>query len=309
MVAQFEQALFALKQEKDISDPVLSRFGYHVIKLTKILPSQPKTLAEVKDTIKKELQQAQAEERYIDKAEPFSNSVYEQSHSLVPAADLLGLQVQTSEWFTRTEGKGIAANPKVRDAAFSDEVLAENRNSEALELGPNHLVSIRKLEHQPQRVQELKEVRDKIEKSLRLDKARALASARGAELLNKLKSGQEWSSVLDEQKLSGHTVGQSRSDAPGKLPAPVVEKVFQLSRPGEGSFTFGATVLDNGDYYLLRIRSVEDGDIENVGKETKEKIDSLLSARRGREYYFNYETGLRKRAEADKEISIFEQNL
>ena len=309
MVPAFEQALFALAKEGDVSEPVLSDFGYHVIKLNSIIAEKPKPLEEVKAKIKQDLQRALAEEQFIAKSEAFNNAVYEQSHSLEPAAEATGLEIQTSDWFTRDKGTGIAANPKVREVAFSAEVLNEERNSESFELDQSTLISLRKLEYKKARPQELKEVRDDIEKTLRQEKARAKAKQAGEDLLKKLKGGEAWDSLLSAEALTGETASHQRSENVSQPPAQVVEAAFQLPKPGSTGASYAGLALDNGVFYLVRLRQVVDGDVENASAEVKQKIDALLKARRGREYYYNYEAGLRKRAEAGNSIKVFEENL
>ena len=59
------------------------------------------------------------------------------SDSLTPAAEALGLQVQTTDWITRDPVRcpGRLDSPKVINAAFSDDVLIEGHNSELIEVG------------------------------------------------------------------------------------------------------------------------------------------------------------------------------
>ncbi|PPD48736.1 MAG: peptidylprolyl isomerase, partial [Methylotenera sp.] len=147
MVKPFEEAAFSMKVN-EVSDLVESEFGYHIIKLTEI-SGQSSDFESLKPQIKGELifQKAQAE--FVEKAESFSNSVYEQSDSLAPTAKAFGGQVQLSGWMSREDAAKFFKSDKIVGLIFSQESLKERRNTEAVEVSPNNLVSARVLEYKP----------------------------------------------------------------------------------------------------------------------------------------------------------------
>jgi peptidyl-prolyl cis-trans isomerase D len=138
MDAAFDHAAFALAQG-ELSAPVRSQFGYHLIEVTEIEEGEVKPFEEVREQLIAEATRSNAEGLFFDWAERLANLAYENPDSLQPAADALGLSVETSDWVTRSGGEGILANPKVIAAAFSDDVLKEGLNSELIEPEPNVL--------------------------------------------------------------------------------------------------------------------------------------------------------------------------
>ena len=96
MVKPFEETAFRLKAG-ETSDIVETDFGFHIIRVTEIKPADAKPLAEVRAEIEKELRTQQAQKRYAEAAEQFTNLVYEQADSLQPAADKLGLKIASQE--------------------------------------------------------------------------------------------------------------------------------------------------------------------------------------------------------------------
>ena len=227
MVKPFEEAVFSMKVNQ-ISDLVESEFGYHIIKLTGITGQSTK-FEDMKAQIKGELSWNKAQAKYAELADDFSNTVYEQSGSLKPAADKFGLQLQTSGFMSRDDGAKFFKNDKLMSAVFSDEVLKEKRNTEAVEVSPNNMVSARVLEHRPSAPRTFDEVKGGIEALLKLEQAEKLATEKGTAALAKLKAGDagddlEWIPpvTIDRKNAQGLTdsvMNQAFKLDTSKLPA------------------------------------------------------------------------------------------
>ena len=146
-----------------------SDFGWHVIRVTGVQPASVKPFASVRAELADELARQQAQRRFAELAEPFTNLVYEQSDSLKPAAERFKLPVRTSGWVSRSPGAdaGVLANPKLLGALFSEDALKARRNTDAIEVSPGVLVSARVIEHQAAAQRTFEEVRASIERRLR----------------------------------------------------------------------------------------------------------------------------------------------
>ena len=160
MVKPFEDAAFSMKKG-DISGVVASDFGFHIIKLTDIKVPKQRSFEEMKPELEAVLKKQQAQKKFSETAEAFSNGVYEQSDSLKPVAERLKLQIKTADNVLRQPIAGISgplANPKFLNALFSPDTIDKKRNTEAVELGPNQLASGRVIRYSAARTQPLADV-------------------------------------------------------------------------------------------------------------------------------------------------------
>ncbi|MGC2518425.1 MAG: SurA N-terminal domain-containing protein [Burkholderiales bacterium] len=201
MVRAFEDAAFRLRPN-EISEPVESEFGFHIIRLTAIKPGKMKSLEEARPEIERELKKQHATKRYAEAAEAFSNLVYEQSDSLKPAAEKFKLPIRQADGVTRQSSPvEVLNNPRVLAALFADDAIKNRRNIEAIEVGQNTLVSARVIDHKPAAQRPFDEVKGEIAGQLARQEALALARKRGAERLEELKKGNAAAASFGSAKL------------------------------------------------------------------------------------------------------------
>lgn len=248
MVKPFEEAAFGLK-EGELSGAVRSDFGIHVIKLTGIRPEKIRPIEEVRGEIAAEIKREAAMKKYAEAAEAFANTVYEQADSLKPAAEKFGLAIQTSGWLAKgAQPDAPFSNPKLVAALFSDDALKNRRNTEAVEVAPNTLMSARVVEHKPATMEPLESVAPAIEKLLLRQEAAKLAAKDGEEKLARLARGEAvvlpWSPV--------RTV--SRAHAPNLVPESL-RAIFKPDATAKLPAHAGTTIP--GGYALYRISGIK----------------------------------------------------
>jgi len=178
MVKAFEDAAFSMKKS-DISELVESEFGYHIIQLTDIKAAKAQSFESLRPSLEADLKKQQAQRKYAELAETFSNTVYEQSDSLKPVADKLKLNIQKASQVTRqaTQTRGVLSHPALLQAIFSEVSLQKQRNTEAVEVAPSTLVSARVVKHQPAATLPLVEVKEFVKRALTQEKAAEMAKA------------------------------------------------------------------------------------------------------------------------------------
>ena len=178
MVKPFEDAAFKLR-EGEISGLVESDFGLHIIKLISIKGSKVKPFEAMRAEIEKEWKKQQAQKKYSESAESFSNTVFEQSDSLKPAAEKFKLEVKTTGFFARAAATAPLNHQKLLDRLFGDDAIKSKRNTEAVETAAATLVSARVIEFKPQAIRPLAEVQTDISARLNAKAAQALAKKDG----------------------------------------------------------------------------------------------------------------------------------
>lgn len=190
MVKAFEDTAFSLEEGK-ISAPVLSEFGYHIIKVTGIKASVAKPFEAVKASITAEVKKQLLDKRFNDMAEQFNNLVYEQGSSLEPVAKALNLTIQTVDNLQAVPQAASGAAPynnaRFLEALFSHDAVANKHNTEAIEVAPNTLVAGRIVTHIPAKTRALDEVRNAIRTRVAAEQEMVLAKAAGEAALAKLR--------------------------------------------------------------------------------------------------------------------------
>lgn len=189
MVKPFEDAAFSMKPG-EVSGLVQSDFGYHIIKLTEIV-GQGQGFETLKPQIRAELMYQKALVKFSEQAEAFSATVYEQSTSLKPVADAYNIPVQKTEWLSYADGAKFFKSDKLMTLVFTNEVLKDKRNTEAVEVSNNTLVSARVVEYKASAPRSFDEVKGGIADLLKIEKATKLAIDKGAASLASLKSSKE----------------------------------------------------------------------------------------------------------------------
>ncbi|MDJ0880986.1 MAG: SurA N-terminal domain-containing protein [Gammaproteobacteria bacterium] len=277
MVKPFETALFNL-QVDEVSEPVKTQFGWHLIKLHEIAGGDTPSFAMAKAEIEEELRTELAESQIYDLAENLANLGYEQPDSLLPAAEQLGLTINTSDWFSRNQGSGIAEDNKIRQVAFSDDVLNQNRNSETLELEDNRIVIMHLNSHKPAERKPLELVREEIATSLKNKEGRAQAMEKGKNLLKAIQQqGKSLDNIAEETGIAVVEVGyiQRTSSA---LDRDVLNAAFTMAKP-DGQAVFEGLSETDGDYTLIELSDVkvEVASEKSEGEESFKVLNDALA--------------------------------
>lgn len=247
MVKPFEDAAFSLKKG-DVSDLVETEFGYHIIRLTDIKAPKTRSFEDMRPELEQEVKKQQAQRKFAEQAEAFTNGVYEQSDSLKPTADKLKLEIRTAtvQRNAAPGTQGPLANPKFLSALFSADAIQNKRNTEAVEVGANQLVAGRIVQHQPARTRPLEEVKAQAREALLAQRA---AEAARKEANDKLAA---WKAAPAEAALpAAQTVSR-------QMPAGLPPKVIEAALRTDPSALPGWVGVDLGNegFAVVRVNKV-----------------------------------------------------
>ncbi len=288
----FEKALYALNKDQ-VSAPVRTDFGFHLIKLLGVEAPEVPSFASLKDKLTRELKTQQVEQRFVEATKQLEDSAFEASDLAQPAQDLK-LTVHTSAPFGREGGDGIAANRAVVQAAFSTEVLDEGANSSAIELDPETVLVLRAKEHRKPEQLPLESVASAIRTQLAKEHASAAAKTKAEELiaslrdgktaLNKPVDGQDW------KVAKAVTRGQDGIDPT------VLQALFRMSKPeSKDKPAFTSVTLPNGNLLVLQLNGVNEAAAPT--EEEKVQYRRFLASRVGQQDFAAYRKQLENQAD------------
>lgn len=281
MEQNFADAAFALKQG-ELSEPVKTSFGYHLIRVTELSPAKVKPFEEVKDELLNTFQRNAAENKFYEQGQTLTELSYEHPDSLEPAAKALNLKIERTDYFTREAGDGIAAESAIREAAFSEEVL-NGRNSDPVELGSDKAVVLRMKGHEPASDKPLADVKDEIIAKLRAEDARQDARKQAEELLRQAQEGVPLSDLAKKHGIEISKEPNLRRDAKNVSPA-LTNAVFKAERPSAERPVISTAELESGDQVVFKLTAVKDGAAHGDPKEADAAQQFLIKNTAQREF-------------------------
>ena len=285
MVKPFEDAAFSMKLNQ-VSDLVESEFGYHIIKVTEI-SGQHADFNSLKPQIKGDLMFQKAKDEFAKQAETFSDLVYTQSGSLEPAAKAFGGQVQKSDWLSRESGaKFFKNNDKIMSLIFSNEVLKDRRNTEAIEVSTDNMVSARVVDYKAAAPKSFDEVKAGIEALLKLEAASKLAISKGEAALKDLRDGKN---VAGVEWIKEVTVDRKNAQDLTDLAMSQVFKTNTAKLPA-----YSGLADSKQGYLLVKVIKVDSSSLAD--EETKKAAKAQLNAALANEYIAAYKQSLREKA-------------
>ena len=306
MVKPFEDKLFSMN-EGEISEPVLSDFGYHIIKLDEIqLPNIP-TLDEIKETLVDELKQEKSKELFLTKADELDTIVIDSDNVLEVAAENFGLSVQTTEAFTRRGGIGVSANQNFIQAAFSDTVKTDSETSQMVDLGENHIAYLHINEHMLPTKKPLEEVSDIIKNKLKTEKSKEMAQKEVETLVDAINKGEKTLSEAANEHEKTVTEAVDVERIGSKQPFMLVKNVFSLKLDSESNKVVKVDSSGNS-YAVVMLKAVNNPDSESLTEEDKSQIASQIERTSTNNEVVNFTNYLKSKADVNINEKIFETN-
>lgn len=275
-----EQALLTMEVGQ-ISEPVVSEFGVHVLKLTEYAAQSFPEYEEISERISRDLKTTEVDQLFFSRMETLANLAFE-TFDLQAISEDLGLEIQESEFFGRIGGSGaVTSNPTVIEQAFSTDILNDELNSEVIELTDSMATVIRLREHRPATVQPFDEVRAEIAVLLRTQKEQEKAMDVGQQIIAALESGGDAADILASESLTwNERSGVQRNQF--DLNTEIVQNVFSLPAPEENQVVRRGFSLTNGAYVVIELQSVNAGSPDDMPDDQRTQLAAAMLDSQGR---------------------------
>ncbi|MEX2516795.1 MAG: SurA N-terminal domain-containing protein [Gammaproteobacteria bacterium] len=300
---EVDAEVFAL-EEGELSQPIQSDVGLHVIRLEEVQLPRDAEFDEVREKLEEDYREAEAEKLFFEEIERLSNAAFEHPDSLEVAAAETGLEVQISDWFNEGGGSGVAANPDVVLEAFSDEVLKEGLNSQPVDLSDTRVVVLRVAEHKPARTLALDEVREEIINDIKFTRAQEQARERGEAILEALRQGTDPEQVAAEYDIEWQfEESVARNDT--NVSRSVLRAAFRAGQPETAGTIYAGVSIGSGDYIIVGVSNVQTPEVDSLSDDERQQLRQQLIQARAQNTWISTLEDMRARAD----IRIFDSNL
>lgn len=282
--AELQKPLMSLTKAGMMTQPVKTQNGYVILIATDLKPATVQPLAEVKNKVKATLAHQQAEEKFAEMKEKLANLTYEHPESLSHAAKELALPIKTSDVFTKDKGAdAISMHNKIREAAFSNEVLMQQNNSDVIQLTSDSALVLRIKSHAPATLLELKVVEQQVKDKLRAAQADAETLKIAESIKTALQQNQSITKLLAENHLTWKRVGYIGRQAK-KISSAIQVAAFSMPRPTDAvKRTYTTVKIPGGSYAVVALNAVRNGQFsknhtqqQNVFAEQIQNAQGLL---------------------------------
>ena len=275
---QFEEVAFSLELN-EISEPVETEFGFHLIKVLDIAPSVDPVFDQVKDSVVQSYRQDMSDEMFVARSSELSELAFE-SNDLQGPATALDLPIKTTGPVGYSATEGIAANPEIINMAFSEDILIEGNNSDVIEVNTDHHVVIRVKKYEPAEIRSFDEVINEVRGKFLREKSVKLAEDQAKEIIEMLEAGSLTRYVADQFDLSWTVVAAVKRMSL-ELDDEIREKAFALPRPIEGGKSLGYAFLDAGNVAVISVTNVANYPEAQVSGEEMASLSRALGSKQG----------------------------
>lgn len=296
-VEGFEAVVYDLSIN-EVSQPILTEFGYHVIKLLGVEEAQVPSLEEIRDRIEKDFRESLVEDIFVTRSARLDELAFESQDLMGPAVDL-DLEIKSTGHVSRTSTEGIAATRAVIKAVFSADVLLDGNNSGIIEINSNNHVVVRVKEYKPSEIEPLNQVRESIAQKLLKEKAAELAVEQAKEMVAMLESGSITRYVADQYGLKWEVTGEARRNH-AAMDTTINREAFALPKPRAGNKTVGYVVLPTGDVAIISVTNVKNKNSDDVGPAELDNLFRVLATRQGAMEYQEFQDSLIETADINR---------
>lgn len=304
MEAEVDEVVFAM-EAGEISEPIVSKLGFHIMTVEEIQGGAQADLQNIRAEVEQDLREEKANQQLYELTDRLAALTYENPDTLEVAAEEMGLEVQTSDYLSREDpGAGIVAEPAVIAAAFRDEALLEENNSDLLELDNGRYMVLRVLERLESYKTPLVDVREEIVTRLKFEQARDQTREQGETILEQLRQGKSQEELALEFDLDWTSAtGLTQDDE--SINRAVLRTAFRAGTPDSGSPVYDGASMGSGDYAVVIVSAVTMADPETMEEEQLDAVRGQLLQTQVSAAWEAYNENLRSAAD----VTVYQELL
>ncbi|SVA32101.1 uncharacterized protein METZ01_LOCUS84955 [marine metagenome] len=300
-VSEFDQVLYAL-EIGEISDPVKTQFGYHIIRLDDVKEGRKKEFAEIEEELTEEYSQLLAEDRLYDLAEQLDDLALQAYNELDTVADRLALELNQISAITRNGSSFLNQQPELIDILFSSSSIEQSENTPVYEFN-NSIVVARVVNHRLPETKSFSEVEDEIVNLLTAQNSIEIANETAAQMLGELSSGKTLTELSDLYQLELKEFNElKRND--DALPGAVTDAVFATLTNKIDSNHY-STVATGEEVYVFEVLQLNSGKLDNYNDQERDSGKIALAEQLGTYELASLTKELRENAEVEINPNLF----
>jgi peptidyl-prolyl cis-trans isomerase D len=302
----FGDALFAMKPG-EVSTPVRTKFGYHIIRLDEVQPAKGKTFAEARGDVLDQLRHDRAADRFGDLQEQIQQKIDQSGETLETLTREFALTPgSVPEYLKGTGGGDLGATKELQAVVFGDAVLGEHKIGGPVLVGEDRLVLVKVLSHALPAPRPLAAVHDLIVAALRKQSGSQAAMAAADAAVKSLQTGHADFDMLARQL--GVTADPARfvGREDPSVPPQIRDAAFKAPKPAAGQAVYQAVAQPDGGAVILGITAVRVAAAPPDKQQLNAQLQDLV-AEYGAGDATAYLEQVRKAATVQKNIEVFDQ--
>lgn len=296
--------IFAMRKG-EVSEPVRSDFGFHVIRLDDIQAGGPLPFEQVRAELEQELRLRRSDALWRDASRDIADALFD-AESIEALASTVGLEVRQAEGYTRNGGAPFGNNQAAIDAVFDDGVLNNRQVSDIVELDANRSVVIQVSEYHEAERKQLDEVREQIVATIRNERARAILTEKASALQAALRDGQPFSAAAAAVEANAVVTAVIRRDDT-ETDANIRDAVFAVKKPPAGQQRIGTVQTTSGDEAVFSVMRYAPGRPEAIPVAQRDEGKRALSGQAGHADYAALVFELERDADVERNLEALAQ--
>ena len=299
-VPEFDKVLFSL-EVNELSDPVKTEFGYHLIRLDELKEGQQQAYQDIQLELDSEYSKLLAEDKLFGLADQLADLTLQAFNELNSVADTLGLSLSRIDGVSRNGATFFNQDPEIVSILFSQNSIETGENTPLFELDDSIFVA-RVIGHRIPTTRDFSDVESGIKDYLASQEAISLANNYAELIKPQFSNKASFMDNTDELNIEASEFDVSRGDT--ELSRGLIEMIFNSSSKdlAEGNIQ---TYIEGDKVFLIRVSSYEDGRLELFNDEERNSAKLELSEQIGSRELNAFAEHLRKNAEVSIDPGLY----